>query len=45
MEEEQAVTRGVLEECQTRATLIDQLERDLAATTAETDVYHQEHKQ
>ena len=42
VDEEQAVTRGVLQESQHRATIIDELKRDLAATAAEVEVHRQE---
>lgn len=45
VDEEQAVTRGVLEEAQSRGLLVDQLRRELAAAHAEIDHYeHQNEK-
>ena len=43
VDEEQAVTRGVLQEAQQRGVLIDQLKRDLAAATAEAEVHDHDH--
>ena len=45
VDEEQAVTRGVLQEAQQRGVLIDQLKRDLEAATAENDVHRQDYEQ
>jgi hypothetical protein len=45
VEEEQAVTRGVLQEAQTRGTLIDELTRELDAAHAEAEVHQQNHDQ
>lgn len=38
VDEEQAVTRGVLEEAQKRGVLIDELKRELSAALAEAEV-------
>lgn len=45
VDEEQAVTRGVLQEAQQRGVLIDQLKRDLAAATAENEVHRHDYEQ
>jgi len=45
VEEEQAVTRGVLQEAEKRGTLVDQLTRELDAAIAEAEVHQQEHDQ
>lgn len=43
VEDEQAVTRGVLTEAQSRGLLADELRRELAAALAEADHYQQQH--
>lgn len=43
VDEEQAVTRGVLQEAQGRGLLVDQLQRELAAAMAEVEVHEQQH--
>lgn len=43
VDEEQAVTRGVLKEAQQRGVLIDELKRDLAAAAAEAEVHQHDY--
>ena len=43
VDEEQAVTRGVLMEAQGRGVLVDQLRRELDAALAEVEVHKQLH--
>ena len=45
VDEEQAVTRGVLQEAQQRGVLIDELKRDLASASAENEVHRQDYEQ
>lgn len=42
VDEEQAVTRGVLQEAQGRGVLLDEVKRELAAALAEVDHYAQQ---